>query len=59
MTTIIAIFQFCVANYAAIIAAISGLLSAIIVIALMIPGEQPEKALQAVVDFLAKFSVKK
>jgi hypothetical protein len=42
-----------------LIAALSALLSAIIAIALLIPGDQPEKALQGVVDFLAKFSRKK
>jgi hypothetical protein len=34
------------------------LLSAVIAIALVIPGDQPEKALQGVVDFLKKFSKK-
>jgi hypothetical protein len=35
-----------------------GLFSAIIAIALIIPGEQPEKFLQSCVDFLSKFSKK-
>ncbi len=30
----------------------------LITIALIIPGEQPEKALKAMVDFLSKFSKK-
>lgn len=30
----------------------------VIAIAMIIPGEQPEKSLQAVVDFLKKFSKK-
>lgn len=34
------------------------ILTGVIGIALIIPGEQPEKALQAVVDFLTKFSKK-
>lgn len=34
------------------------LMAAIIAIALVIPGEQPEKFLQAAVDFLKKFSKK-
>jgi hypothetical protein len=38
--------------------AITALLGAIIAIAQLIPGEQPEKSLQAVVDFLSKFSRK-
>ena len=36
----------------------TGLLGAIIAISLVIPGEQPEKALQSIVDFLKKFSKK-
>lgn len=40
------------------IAAINALLVAIIAVAVLIPGEQPEKALQKVVDFLAKISRK-
>lgn len=34
------------------------ILSALIALFLVIPGEQPEKTLQAIVDFLAKFSKK-
>lgn len=33
-------------------------INSIIALSLMIPGEQPEKFLQKVVDFLAKFSKK-
>lgn len=42
-----------------IIAAVMALLTGIIAVALLIPGDQPEKALKAVVEFLAKFSKKK
>jgi hypothetical protein len=42
----------------AIISAVMALLSGVIAIALLIPGEQPEKALQGVVEFLKKFSKK-
>lgn len=35
-----------------------GLLSAILAIALVIPGDQPDKFLQGLVDFLSKFSKK-
>jgi len=38
--------------------ALTAVLSALIALFLLIPGEQPEKALQAIVDFLKKFSVK-
>lgn len=41
-----------------ILGAVSALLSGVIAITLLIPGEQPEKALQAAVDFLKKFSKK-
>ena len=41
-----------------IISAVMALLSGVIAIALLIPGEQPEKALQGVVEFLKKFSKK-
>lgn len=58
MDTVMSIFNFILANYQAILSGVTGLLSAIIAIALIIPGEQPEKALQGVVDFLSKFSKK-
>lgn len=35
-----------------------GICSALIGVFLLIPGDSPEKELQAVVDFLAKFSKK-
>lgn len=38
--------------------AITALIGAIIAIAQLIPGDQPEKTLQAVLDFLSKFSRK-
>lgn len=41
-----------------IVSAIVALLTGVIAVALLIPGEQPEKALQSVVNFLAKFSKK-
>ena len=42
-----------------IISGIIAVLSGVIAIALIIPGEQPEKALKGVVAFLEKFSAKK
>ena len=59
MQTLASIFTWIVANYDIIIGAVVAILSGIIGIALLIPGEQPEKALQGVVDFLSKFSKKK
>ena len=38
--------------------AITALLGAVIAIAQLIPGDEPESTLQKVVDFLAKFSRK-
>lgn len=46
------------ANYQPLLSATIGALSAMIALALIIPGEQPEKALQSAVDFLSKFSRK-
>lgn len=40
------------------IAALIGVLTALIGLFMLVPGEQPEKAMQSVVDFLAKFSKK-
>ena len=65
MPTALGIINFIVSNYGAMFAAslgmigaVSGLLGAILVIALIIPGDQPDKALQAAIDFLAKLSRK-
>jgi len=41
------------------IGAIVLLINGLIAVALLVPGEQPEKFLQAVVDFLSKLSLKK
>jgi hypothetical protein len=45
-------------NWLEIMGAVSGLLAALIVIFELIPGDQPEKTLRSVVNFLAKFSRK-
>ena len=45
-------------DWLAWVGAITALLTAVIAIAQLIPGDQPEKFLQGVVDFLAKFSRK-
>lgn len=52
------VLQMIVEKGPAVLSAIVGLLSAVIAVCLLIPGEQPEKALQAIVDFLKKFSRK-
>lgn len=45
-------------NIGPVVAAVNALLIGVIAIAVLIPGEQPEKALQSVVDFLSKLSIK-
>jgi hypothetical protein len=40
------------------LSAVIAVLSSLVVLCLMIPGEQPEKFLQSVVDLLTKFSRK-
>lgn len=41
-----------------VLAAVIAILSGVIAISLLIPGEQPEKALKAIVGLLEKISVK-
>lgn len=52
------IINYILANYQMIISAIVGILTGLIAIALIIPGSQPEEALQKAVDFLKKLSNK-
>lgn len=58
MEMIMKIVNFVMANYESILAAVSSILLGVIAISMLIPGDQPEKALKAVVDFIAKFSKK-
>ena len=46
------------ADLPARVSAVVALLSGIIAVSMMIPGEQPEKALKGAVEFLEKFSKK-
>lgn len=41
-----------------LIAAVVAVLAALIALFLLIPGDQPEKFLQGILDFLKKFSLK-
>lgn len=50
--------QWLVAHGPDVVSGLVGVLSGVIAISLMIPGEQPEKALKSVVEFLTKFSRK-
>lgn len=45
-------------NLPEIFSGVVALLTGIIAICLLIPGEQPEKTLQIIVDFLKKLSLK-
>lgn len=47
-----------IANFDAIMVAIMAVLTAGISVAMIIPGDQPEKSLQKIVDIIAKFSKK-
>lgn len=58
MDKVLEIGKFLLANFDAIIASLTALVSAAIALALLIPGDQPEKALRSVADFLARFSRK-
>lgn len=59
MEQVLALLQVLLEKGPVYIAALVAVLSALIGLFLLIPGEQPEKSLQAIVDFLAKFSAKK
>ena len=52
------VIQWILVNYQVVISSLIAILAAITAVAMVIPGEQPEKFLQGVVDFLAKFSKK-
>ena len=45
-------------NWQSYLGALSTVLVAAIAVASLIPGDQPEKSLQAAVDFIARFSKK-
>jgi uncharacterized membrane protein len=45
-------------NWQSYLGALSAILVAAIAVASLIPGDEPEKTLQKIVDFLSKFSKK-
>lgn len=45
-------------NWMELLGAATAIVGGVLVISLAIPGEQPDKALQSVLDFLKKFSKK-
>lgn len=58
MSVAIEVFKWIIANWQEVLIAVQGILTAIIALALIIPGEQPEKTLKKVVDLIAKLSKK-
>lgn len=50
--------KFFIDNWSEILNAVVGILSALVVLFMLIPGQQPEAFLQKVVEFLKKFSRK-
>lgn len=58
MDKILEIAKWLFENYAVYVAALNAVLLALIALCLLIPGEQPEKFLQSVVDVLSKISKK-
>jgi hypothetical protein len=58
MDKVLELGKYLLANWEAILMALNGLVAALIAVALLIPGDQPEKSLRAVADFLARFSRK-
>jgi hypothetical protein len=58
MQVFLDVVQWVLANYQAVISALVAVFAALAALFLLIPGEQPEKTLQKIVDFLTKFSKK-
>lgn len=58
MEKVVEIFGWIATNYQTVLASLVLILSGVIGVCMLIPGEQPEKTLQKIVDFIKKFSVK-
>jgi hypothetical protein len=58
MEGLVKFFKYVSENWDLLLGSVNALIFAMISIALMIPGEQPEKFLRGVVDFLSKLSRK-
>ena len=58
MTDILKLVQWIATEGPVIVSAVVGVLTALIGLCMLIPGEQPEKALQKIVDLIARFSKK-
>jgi len=58
MEKFLEIIRWIVGNYAAVIAAVNAVILALVALFLLIPGEEPEKTLKKIADFIGKFSRK-
>ena len=58
MESVLEFVKYLLANGPAMLGAFMALLSALIAFFMLIPGEQPEKSLKVIDDFLGKFSKK-
>ena len=58
MNFLITASQYLINHYQEIIVATNAFIAGLITVCLLIPGDQPEKALKGVVNFIAKFSNK-
>lgn len=59
MEVLIAIVKAAFSHLDELILGLNAVLAVLIAIFLAVPGEQPEKALKAIADFIGKFSRKK
>lgn len=58
MDSVIELLKWAIQSGPHFIAALNAVLVAVIALCMMIPGDQPEKFLKEVVDFLSRFSAK-
>jgi hypothetical protein len=58
MSIVMGAFKVIYNNFQPILTGLIAIISGVIAIAMIIPGAQPEKALQGLVDFLTKLSKK-
>lgn len=56
--TVLDVIKWVVDNYQIVLTGFVGVLTGLIAIFMVVPGDQPEKFFQSVVDFISKFSKK-
>ena len=59
MEQVLSILKLVWDNHSQIIEGLVGILSGLVVIAMLIPGDHPDKELQFILDFIKKWSNKK